>query len=266
MALLADVLAVARAKLTDGRFGPATTHREVNGHDRVEPDALTLIAQAGSTADAYTLARVVASECGTLPVPYAFCICEGVQNACKLSKVSILHKVTTPGAAYPLANPGYYGEQRTRWCASRQDPRVWHHEVAKAALAHPELQLAQGAVRWISCKVQDGGVQNGKPLGHDAAGIIKTWGQDGYEWIGPVRDRVTGIELLDPYLQCMFKHVGKGNAQTAPALAMLEERRRAKPPKAGASATDGARDADGESILPVLVAGAAAAYFGARYV
>jgi hypothetical protein len=266
MGSLADALAMAKAKLAGGkRFGPATTHKVVFEHDRAELDGLTLIGQSGSSSDAYTLARIVASECGTLPTTYAWAICEAALAEADAAGKSVFAKVTTPGAAYPTANKGYYGEQRTRWCSTYRDPLEWHHEVALAVLRHRSLKLVHGARRWISCKVQDGGVQNGKPLGHDAKGIVEKWGAEGWEWIGPVFDQTTGgVELLDPYLQCMFKLVGKGKARTDHALAMVDERRRSKF-EAKHDPSDGARhDEGGVDFLPVAAAVGGALYLGAR--
>lgn len=254
---LADALAVARAQLQGGYFGPRTTTKVVNDHQRNEPDALTLIGQAGSTADAYSLARVIASECGTLPTTYGYCIAEGVMNECKAEGVSVLSKVTTPGKAYPLANPGYYGEQRTRWCATSKDPLKWHHEVALAVIRNPNVRLTAGARRWISCSSQDAGMQNGRPLPTDAAGIVKSWAADGWQWIGPVFDDLTGVELIDPYLQCMFHNVGKGNVDTRPALAMIDERRKSR--FIAQHHDQGARHDDGEGLGGVVLAGAALA-------
>jgi hypothetical protein len=260
MPSLADALALARAKLTGGRFGPATTHAVVNGHERCEPDGLALIGQAGSSSDAYSLARVFASECGSLPTTYAWCIGEAVQNSARAAGLSIFSRVTNPGAAYPLANRGYYGEQRTRWCSTYRDPLAWHHEVALAVLKNPDLDVSKGARRWISCKVQDGGVQNGRPLKNDSKGIVESWAGDGYEWVGPIHDRVTGVEIIDPYLQCMFRYVGKG-AKTAPALAMIDERRRSAfvaKTIDGKPVDGGARDHDHANIGPIVLAAAGA--------
>jgi len=261
---LADLLSLARAKLTGGRFGPATTHKVVNDHDRVEPMAAQLVAAVaglGGTEDSYTLARVIASEAGNLAMIAQLCIADAVLNECAAAKVSVLHKVTTPGAAYPLANAGYYGEQRTRWCASRVDPKEAHHEVAKVALGNRALAITRGARRWISCKVQDGGSQNGKPLAYDAVGIVKKWGGEGWEWIGDLFDPL-GVELFDPYSQCMFKLVGAGKANIDKGVAMVEAHRKLRPKPAAPVPDGGGRDADGESILPVvLAAGAAAAYY-----
>jgi hypothetical protein len=255
---LADALAVAKAQLQGGYFGPRTTTKVVNDHQRNEPDALTLIGQAGSTADAYSLARVVAAECGTLPTTYGYAICEGVLNECKAAGVSVLTKVTTPGVAYPNANKGYYGEQRTRWCATSKDPLKWHHAVALAVISNPNVRITSGARRWISCNSQDAGMQNGKPLPTDAMGIVKSWATEGWAWIGPVFDELTGVELLDPYLQCMFHQVGKGNVDTQPALDMIAERRGSKF-VAHVDTEHGSRHDDGEGLGGVLLAGGAAA-------
>jgi hypothetical protein len=263
VASLADALSLARAKMTAGHFGPKTTMRVVNGHNRCEPDGLTLIGQSGSSSDAYSLARVVASECGTLPTTYAWMICEGVINECAHAGISIFSKVTNPGAAYPLANKGWYGEQRTRWCATSKDPLEWHHEVALAVLRNPSTQLAQGARRWISCRVQDGGSQGGHDLPTDAKGIVSKWGAEGWEWIGPTFDRLTGVEVIDPYLQCMFRFVGAGKVQLGPANAMIDERRRKAFTAKNTASEGGGRHDDGSSLGPIAVAAAGAALYAA---
>lgn len=259
MGTLAQALELARAKLTDGYFGPRTKTATVNGHERVEPDGLTLIDQSGSSSDAYSLARLIASECGTQPLTYQWCVAEGTRNSSNAADISIFRRVTDPGAAYPTANKGYYGEQRTRWASTKQDPKVAHHEVALAVLSNPTMNLAKGARRWISCKVQDGGVQNGKPLPNDAKGIITSWSKDGYQWVGPIFEPQLGQELIDPYLLCLFEFVGAGKADPARGLAMVDERRKsAFTAKAVAPDEGGARDMAHLGMPVVLGAFAAA--------
>lgn len=259
MTALADALALARAKLTDGRFGPATTTKVVNGHERCEPDGLTLIGTSGSSSDAYSLARLIASECGTQPTTYAWCVAEATRNSAEAAGISIFRRVTDPGAAYPLANKGYFGEQRTRWASTKQDPKKWHHEVALAVLKNRTMNLAKGARRWISCKVQDGGVQNGKPLSNDAKGVSTSWAKDGYQWVGPIFEPQTGEELVDPYLLCLFEFVGAGKADPARGLAMIDERRASKfTAKNVAPGEGGGRDMAHPSAVVVLSAAAAA--------
>jgi len=259
MGTLAQALELARAKLTDGYFGPRTTTKVVNDHERVEPDGLTLIGKSGSSSDAYSLARLIASECGTQPLTYQWCVAEATRNSAQAAGISIFSRVTNPGAAYPAANKGYYGEQRTRWASTKQDPKVAHHEVALAVLSNPSMNLAKGARRWISCKVQDGGVQNGRPLSNDAKGIQTSWAKDGYQWVGPIFEPQLGQELIDPYLLCLFEFVGQGKADPARGLAMVDERRRSSfTAKNVEPGEGGARDMAHVGV-PVMLFGAAAA-------
>jgi len=255
VAKLDDILAPARAALTAGRFGPATTHRVVNGHDRTEPDAATLIAQSGESEAVYTIARVLASEVGNQPTTYAYCVAEALIREAAASSLSVLKKVTTPGAAFPTANAGYFGEQRTRYCASSKDPQKWHVEVARAALAHHDMNLSRGARRWVSLGTMDGGVQNGNALAYDADGIITKWAGDGWQWVGDIYHPTTGELLILPYKLCLLAFVGKGKVNTAPALAMVDQGRRGGPTDLSGAGRDDTGEGGG---LWVAVAAAAA--------
>ncbi len=263
MAKLDDILAPARAALTAGRFGPATTHRVVNGHDRTEPDAATLIAQSGESEAVYTIGRVLASEVGNQPTTYAYCVAEALIREAGVSGMSVLKKVTTPGAAYPTANPGYFGEQRTRYCASSKDPLKWHIEVARAALNNHDFNLSRGARRWVSLNVMDAGVQNGNALAYDADGIITKWAGDGWQWVGDIYHPTTGELLILPYKLCLLAFVGAGKANTAAALAMVDQGRRGGPTDLQGSGAGRDDTGEGGGRWVAVAAAAAIAVVGA---
>jgi hypothetical protein len=233
---LDTILAPARAA-SPTLVGPATSPREVAGHVRREPDAATCIARSGRPADPYILARILESEAGSQPLTYRYCIGEAVLNDMAATGDTLL-QLATGGI-----NPNHFGAQSGRHCATSQDPRLPSYLVAEAVLARrgSPLGLAKGARRWFSPRTQDGGTQGGKPLKFDAVALVKKRAGEGWEWVGDIFHPNTGEWLIDPYLLCLFKWVGKGKAIPTRGLAMVELGRKSPRGKSG-PLDEGTRD------------------------
>jgi hypothetical protein len=213
---LDEMLLPVRAAFVRGDVSPKGKIVTVDGHDRIEPSNAELARARGLTADENALACVVAAEAGGLPSPYGLCIAEIVLREAATRGTTVAALVTGIGK-----NKGYCGEQRTRWCSSRANPRIWHLEVARVAMRHRAFNLSRGARRWVGLRVMDRGLQNGKPLSYDAEGILRKWGAEGWEWVGEIHHPDTGEWLIDPYLQCMLRHAGKGKADIDRGLRMV---------------------------------------------
>jgi hypothetical protein len=207
MSRLDDALAPARALGPQGLVPYPTGQGrrvEADGYLYMAPSAATLIGQSGLGMDVRVLAGVMASEAGSLPTTYRYAIGETVLNECRAKGYTTLRRVTGDGK-----KQGHFGEQSGRWCASSRNPTRADVAIAQAVVATYNLNVTRGARRWVSLKVMDGGYQRGKPLAYNALSLLKKWGDEGWQWVGPIVDD-RGVELIDPWLQCHLALVGKG--------------------------------------------------------
>ena len=173
---------------------------------------------------------MIASEVGTKPPQYMLAVAEGTINEARAKNITVFQRVTMQGLKVrgrPAKSGSYFGRQSGRWCASIQDPTQKHLRAARFALAAAAPLIARDARRWIDGKVMDGSVQAGKKLRYNAVTIVEKWGNEGWEWIGPVYAADRSTPLLDPYRLMLLRFAGRGRANVQRGIeAMLDGRRR----------------------------------------
>ncbi len=183
---------------------------------------------AGVSDDVAAGAWVAASEARdvkTYPA-YGFAILEAVVNAARAAKRTPATQVTRD--VTHAAAAGHFGRQSGRWCSTFQPPTARHLELARLALFARERPLLAGnARRWIDPMVQDGGKQAGKALAYNALGIVRKWGLEGWQWVGPVAGP-DGKAILDPYRLMLLEQVGGVADIRAAAAAIIDGRGRWK--------------------------------------
>lgn len=181
---------------------------------------------AGVADDVAAGGWVAASEARdvrTYPA-YGFAILEAATNAARAAGRTLAAQVTRD--VTHAAAAGHFGRQSGRWCSTFQPPTARHLELARLALfARERPLLAADARRWIDPMVQDGGKQAGKPLAFDALGIVKKWGLEGWEWVGPVAGP-DGAAILDPYRLMLFRKLAAPANVARAVVAIIDGRAR----------------------------------------
>ena len=221
---------LARIKATPNKWIlPRTKRAVVDGYERAEPRADEWCRLAGVSKDEGALARMIASETGSLPPQYLLAVAEAVINESKVKNITPFQRITMEGIVLkggkPAKSAGYFGRQSGRWCASIGDCTQRHLEAARVALSdHPKV--ARDARRWVDGKVMDRGLQGGKPLAYNAVTLVEKWGREGWEWIGHVYESDGMTLLFDPYILMLFRFVGKNANIERAVLAMKDGRRR----------------------------------------
>lgn len=200
------------------------------GYLHVFPPAAEIARQAKCTVNELALAANIASEVGSLPLQYWVCVGEVARNEAAARGTDVASLLTSEVRS---GHKGEFGEQRGRWAASSQKPNARHLAMAKRLLAE-RTNFTNGARKYFDGKVQDGGVQRGVALAHDAIGIVEKWYREGFRW--------TGIGLaqeIDPYLLMLFAKGGAASVDETKA-AVADGRRRWKIGQAVAGGAAGA--------------------------
>jgi hypothetical protein len=232
-------LAMERVRSASGRScsgppNPAATWPGSTYEYRVV-DALAWAAAAGLDGDESGMAWALASEADRVDLypQYALAIGEAIWNDAQANTGGSVHRRVTmagvrlKGGKRPPAE-GHYGRQSGRWCSSWQRPTERHVVAARAvlgAMRESSPLIGHGGRRWIDGRVMDRGFQAGKRLRHDAEGIVRAWGAEGWQWVGPILDG-RGELLLDPYVLCLFRFVGRGAADIERGVEMVRDGRR----------------------------------------
>lgn len=195
-----------------------------------------LHAAAGLDADIYALARCVASEVGQKATPvYQLAIAESVVREARVWKggSSVFTMLTGRTRADAAWTAGKYGEQRGRWASTSNDPSGKNVAAARAALGGTTLTPpASKGARFFDAKVMDGGRQGDHQLRLDATGLVAEWGEEGWQWIGP-------LPGVDTYLLAVMHKVAKGSANNAKLVEAIERGRKGE---RMVGASDGADD------------------------
>lgn len=205
----------AATALVGGRW---TTQEDDSGYLYVEPPLATFAGGLGASQDEAALAALVASEVGSLPVQYLYAVAEVGINEAAARGISIATLLT--GAP----KPGHCGEQRGRWASTSRQPSAKHLLAARLAHAGTASGFTRGARKFFDPKVQDGGLQRGRPLSFDAIGIVRKWYGEGYKWVGPITVPFLGTMLIDPYR--LFLMAKTGVSQEEAEAAIQDGRRR----------------------------------------
>lgn len=187
MSLAAELSRIANARTSRVIGTPATT-AERSGYLYVTEDPFSLAQSAGLDLDTYALARAVASETSG-SAAQLLAVAEAIRNAAAEKGRSVFAQVTRD-RSHPFADK-LFGEQAGRFVSSRQNPRGQHVEAAMVAL-DLGTRLARDAVRFISPKTHDSGVQRGRSI-PSAEEIIRSRASEGLLWVGPIE----GIDEYD---------------------------------------------------------------------
>lgn len=193
-----------------GIVGPTTETRIViNGdksYTRVDADADRLAQLSRYPRDIYYTARCISSEVGSARAPeYHLSVAEAIRNEAAATdwKTPTRMLVQRVSAGYEFTR-GWFGEQHGRWSSTSRDPYKKAIVAAQAVMAE-QTNFTNGARRWYSPRVQDGGKQGTRELRYDAVGIAEKWGAEGWIWIGSLPNVVT-------YDHALFRRNEKGAA------------------------------------------------------
>lgn len=162
-----------RALVTVARkeIKPVTVNTKDGGTKTVEilycPELpIKLARQAGTTVEAYSLARNMASE-GYSGDDYALAmmVIGTVGKNVAMQKNPTAHFPITTLLTYSQyqAVRWRYGEQSGRWAATTQDPTRWHVLLAEAIIRGEIPDITQGGVKYVD-PWPPGATQRGKPL------------------------------------------------------------------------------------------------------
>jgi len=241
------------ANASKSRLGPRTTlttfedpqgTREWKG---VLTDPEELARDAGVVKGIYSVARCVRSEEGgeeKTEVAHRLAVAEMVRNKAINVGSDVNSLLTTRTVSTYAYTRGHYGQQSGRWAATLRDPKVTDGVCAELALYQQTRLLPTTADKFFDPRVMDNGWQDGRKLTRDAPRVIRDWGSEGYQWIGPVF--AGDVEVLDPYGLMCFERV-RGKPDLGPALEVVRLGR-AKKPTIGVATHPG-----GGRILPWLV-------------
>lgn len=166
---LSEIASIPRVRI------PPTT--ELHGEIVPMPPA-KLAEEAGIDLQTYALGRLVESEYGGGPPAALVAIAQIAINRARTKGLSVAAMLTQD---LKSGESGFFGRQRGRWASTSLDPTK--RSIAAARVAQLLPDLSAGAMRFFDPKVQDRGMQAGKPLELDAIGVIKKWGQEGWRWI-----------------------------------------------------------------------------------
>lgn len=177
------------------RVGPATSLTD-DAFVAVPPKQLA--AQAGMDLEAYSLARLVASEAGSQPPVVQLAVAEAIRNRAVAKRTSITALLV---ADKTPSQSGFYGRQLGRVAATTRDPN--EQNVAAAIHALRGSNVTKGATHFFDPQAQDRGTQAGTPL-RPTEEIISRFQAEGLQWVGPV-------EGINPFKLALFKKVSKPN-------------------------------------------------------
>jgi hypothetical protein len=200
-----------------------STARTPQGYEYRAPRAAEVCDEAGLALDVGVLACVAASEFKT---DYPAYLLAGL--ACVINDAHALYPDAAGTARAPTAILNrvtrakvaslYFGRQSGRWCSSFQAPTLRTVEAARLALLGVGAELAHGGRRWVDCHVQDGGVQAGKKLTHDAEAILRSRYREGWR-LAPHDD------AIDQYVLAVLTKDPSG-VDLDEALRVLEDGRK----------------------------------------
>lgn len=204
------------------RIGPKTVLSGPKGNEIIEVSPTVLAAATGLDPDLYALARVIESEEGSADASVLVAVAEIVRNRARyLSERDGKPKSILSLVLYDpdQGQSGHFGRQSGgRFVASTEDPTERSIAAAKLAL-EGETNLAMGAMRFFAPRSQDGGLQAGRKLKHDAIDIVKSWSESGYRWIkGSPLYQEYGV---NPYL-FMILGIPKMTGGTGPLASITE--------------------------------------------
>jgi hypothetical protein len=198
--LLGGETVVSRV-VNGARVGPRT---ELRDDGLVDGDPFALADAAGMDANAYALARCLASEHGQDADPYLVAVAWAVRNKATERGVMVI-QLLTDGAG--TAGDGMFGEQKaaagTKYASTKVDPSDRHARVAATVIsADPSDDPTGGATHFYSPKAQDalaakaaaGDERYKKYLGKDAAYIDASWRAGGLYAGGAVPVVPPGID------------------------------------------------------------------------
>lgn len=245
-----DAGAVAQIGATPTtRVGPATVtavrKRGELSWSAVTTGPVELHKASGLERELYALARSVASEAppgGAAQLSVAECLRWEAKRRGK-----DCYQLLTFGTSSAYAwTAGQYGEQKGRHASTSRDPTA---RSLAAARASASSNLTGGAGRWFAPRVQDRGRQGTATL-KDAATIARSWGAQGWRWIGP-------LPGVDSYAHAVLRQGDK--TENAELVALIELGRAGKP-TIGSSSPDLATAAVAAHGAPwwLLAAGGAA--------
>lgn len=165
------------------RVGSATSKSETVGHTYVSESPSTLAEAASVELDAYSLARMVASEYGSASSVTQLAVAECAVNYAHLRNKTITELLTY--SQFSAAN-GHYGEQVGRWAATGKDPNHRNLAAAKAAIAGSNV--TNGAVDFFEPRGQIvGNAQGTGFVRQSALAYIAARDAEGLAWVGDIQ-------------------------------------------------------------------------------
>lgn len=197
-----------------------------DGYVFVKESPVDLARAGGLDVEDLALAACVQSEVGSLPSQYKYAVAEAIHNDALARGETLLTRLTSGTKA-----PGHFGQQSGRFAATSQKPTGKSLAAARLARAGAARGFTRGARRFIDPKVHDGGIQAGKSI-PTAEAVIRSRYNEGWKWVGPLHDPVTGEWLIESYVLFLFSK--SGTASLDEALAELDAGRKRN--KTGTSA------------------------------
>lgn len=197
---------------------PWTKSTDSTGYTSIVELPATLASKAALPVDDLSLAACVASEVGSLPGQYQYAVGEAIANEASANNMTLTSLLAGSGKA-----PGHYGQQSGRYAATTQPPSFRNLVAARLARQNAGARFTKGARRFLDLKVQDGGIQAGKPI-QPSENVIRSRYNDGWKWVGPLHDPDTGEWLIDSYILFLMSRDGKYTLDDS--LAELNEGRK----------------------------------------
>lgn len=247
-----DAAAVAAIDATaTGRVGPATTtatlkHGELSWLG-VRENPVELHKSAGLDRVLYAIARCVQSEYASGPGAALLSMAEALRWEAKRRGCDEYQLLTWRSSSAYTWTHGKYGEQKGRHASTRLDPTA---RTVAAARASSSSNLTGGAGRWFGPRTQDSGRQGSTTLEKDAITVARSWGSQGWRWIGP-------LPGVDSYTHAVMR---KGDPTDNAELVALIELGRRGAATVGASSPHAPTAAVARAGVPwwLLAAGGAA--------
>lgn len=81
---------------------------------------------------------------------------------------------------------GWFGEQKGRWAATRQDPNLRALAAFRAAEDIAVRNYFRGATKFFNPALQNTGKQGSATLSKNAEDTIRKWYKEGNRWVGPL--------------------------------------------------------------------------------